>query len=100
MRREQKNCLSPVSLSVFSLVEDLLFDCTRILEYAKIPTVLQSISMLSLRIVNRFRFLIPNTKNETRSRQKGLQKVIIGFSRLLMSSYGSACSDVINMKRI
>ena len=28
--------------SVFSLVPDLLFDCSRVLEYAKIRTVLQS----------------------------------------------------------
>ena len=34
--------LSPVSLSVFSLVPDLLFDCSRLVEYAKIRTVLQS----------------------------------------------------------
>ena len=34
--------LSPVSLSVFSFVPDLLFDCSRVLEYAKIRTVLQS----------------------------------------------------------
>ena len=34
--------LSPVSLSVFSLIPDLLFDCSRVLEYAKIRTVLQS----------------------------------------------------------
>ena len=27
---------------VFSLVQDLLFDCSRVLEYAKIRTVLQS----------------------------------------------------------
>ena len=33
----------PVSLSVFSLVPDLLFDCSRVLEYAKIQTVSQSI---------------------------------------------------------
>ena len=38
----EKNRLSPVSLSVFSLVPDLLFDCSRLLEYAKIRTVLQS----------------------------------------------------------
>ena len=31
-----------VSLSLFSLVPDLLFDCSRVLEYAKIWTVLQS----------------------------------------------------------
>ena len=31
-----------VSLSVFSLVPDLLFDCSRVLEYAKTRTVLQS----------------------------------------------------------
>ena len=37
--------LSPVSLSVFSLVLDLLFDCSRVLEYAKIRTVLQSMSV-------------------------------------------------------
>ena len=29
-------------LSVFSLIPDLLFDCSRVLEYAKIRTVLQS----------------------------------------------------------
>ena len=34
--------ISPVSLSVFSLVPDLLFDCSRVLEYAIIRTVLQS----------------------------------------------------------
>ena len=34
--------LSPVSLSVFSLAPDLLFNCSRELEYAKIRTVLQS----------------------------------------------------------
>ena len=33
--------LSPVSLSVFSFVPDLLFDCSSVLEYAKIRTVLQ-----------------------------------------------------------
>ena len=32
-----------LSLSVFSLVPDLLFDCWCVLEYAKIRTVLQSI---------------------------------------------------------
>ena len=41
--REARESLSPpVSLSVFSLVPDLLFDCSRVLEYAKIRTVLQS----------------------------------------------------------
>ena len=34
---------APVSLSVFNLVPDLLFDCSRVLEYAKVRTVLQSI---------------------------------------------------------
>ena len=38
--------LSPVSLSVFRLVPDLLFDCSRVLEYAKIRTVLQSSILL------------------------------------------------------
>ena len=44
VRREKKKFwrLSPVSLSVFSPVPDLLFDCSRVLEYAKIRTVLES----------------------------------------------------------
>ena len=47
VRREKKICktdsVSPqVSLSVFSCVPDLLFDYSRVLEYAKIWTVLQS----------------------------------------------------------
>ena len=33
--------LSPVSLSVFSLAQDLLFDCSHALEYAKVRTVVQ-----------------------------------------------------------
>ena len=45
-RREKKKrifSISPqVSLSVFSLVPDLYFDYSRVLEYAKIRTVLQS----------------------------------------------------------
>ena len=41
--REKKLGLSPVSLSVFTLVPDLLFDCSKVLEYAKIRNVLQSI---------------------------------------------------------
>ena len=45
LRRREKR-LSPVSLSVFSLVLDLLFDCSRLLEYAKIRTVLQSTTKL------------------------------------------------------
>ena len=32
--------LSTVSLSVFSLAPDLLFDCSSVVEYAKIRTVL------------------------------------------------------------
>ena len=36
----------PVSLSVFSLVLDLLFDCSCVLEYAKIRTILQSLYSL------------------------------------------------------
>ena len=35
MRREGKKRLFPVSLSVFSLVPDLLFDCSRILKFLK-----------------------------------------------------------------
>ena len=34
--------VSPQSRSVFSLVPDLLFDCSRVLECAKIRTVLRS----------------------------------------------------------
>ena len=40
--KEKKPRLSPVTLSVFSLIPDLLFDCSRVLEYAKMRTVLQS----------------------------------------------------------
>ena len=43
--REKKR-LSPVLLSVFSLVPDLLFECSRVLEYAEIRTVLQCIRYL------------------------------------------------------
>ena len=44
VRREKKKRLSPLSLSVFSLVPDLLFDCSCVLERAKIvlQDVLQS----------------------------------------------------------
>ena len=38
-KRASLTRLSPVSLSVFSLVPDLFFDCSRVLEYAKIRTV-------------------------------------------------------------
>ena len=40
-KRASLTRFSPVSLSVFSLVPDLLFDCSRVLEYAKMRTVLQ-----------------------------------------------------------
>ena len=39
---------SVTRLSVFSLVPNLLFDCSRVLEYAKIRTVLQSKSKPSI----------------------------------------------------
>ena len=46
--------LSPVSLSVFSLIPDyipdLLFDCSRVLEYAKIRTVLQSNTYVIIKV--------------------------------------------------
>ena len=44
----KKKRLSPVSLSLFSLVPDLLFDCSRLLEYAEIRTVLQSNQLLNI----------------------------------------------------
>lgn len=37
-------CFFTVSLSLFSFVQDLLFDCSRVLEYAKLRTVLHSIA--------------------------------------------------------
>ena len=40
---KRKKTSLPRSRSVFSLVPDLLFDCSHVLEYAKIWTVLQSI---------------------------------------------------------
>ena len=45
---ERKKRLSPVSLSVVSLVPVLLFDCSRVLEDAKIRTVLQSFKTVQL----------------------------------------------------
>ena len=42
--RALRACESPVSLSVFSLVPDLFFDCSHVLEHATIRTFLQSIS--------------------------------------------------------
>ena len=48
--RTKRASLSPVSLSVFTLVPDLLFDCSRGLEYAKMRTVSQSLAFaVSLR---------------------------------------------------
>ena len=41
-RKAREKRLSPVSLSVFNLVPDLSFDCLRVLQYAKIRSVLQS----------------------------------------------------------
>ena len=41
-KRAREKRLSPVSLSVFNLVPDLSFDCSRVLEYAKVRAVLQS----------------------------------------------------------
>ena len=54
--------LSPVSLSVFSLVPDLLFDCSRVLEYAKIRTVLQSTTEV---------FLKSQLRNHNKSKTEG-----------------------------
>ena len=39
--REPHTPALPVSLSVFSLAPELLFDCSRVLEYAKIRTLFQ-----------------------------------------------------------
>ena len=41
-RKAREKRLSPLSLSVFNLVPDLSFDCSRVLEYAKIRSVSQS----------------------------------------------------------
>ena len=48
----EKKSLSAVSLSVFSLVPHLLFDCSRVLEYAKMRTVLQSTVLYSFYFMN------------------------------------------------
>ena len=61
-RRER---LSPVSLSVFSLIPDLLFDCSRVLEYAKIRTVLQS------NVKSDNTFAVKNRRVKVRRRVKG-----------------------------
>ena len=50
--------LSTVSLSVFSLAPDLLFDCSSVVEYAKIRTVLIIIIIASRnhRLLSAFEF--------------------------------------------
>ena len=55
--------LSPVSLSVFSLIPDLLFDCSRVLEHTKIRTVLQSIVVTSPTTGNTTRIMYVPTMN-------------------------------------
>ena len=57
--------LSPVSLSLFSLIPDLLFDCSRVLEYAKIRTVLQS------NVKSDNTFAVKNRRVKVRRRVKG-----------------------------
>ena len=42
MKFKSTHLFFSLALSVFSLVPDLLFECSRVLEYAKIRTVLQS----------------------------------------------------------
>ena len=42
----RRACEFPVSLSVFSLVPDLLSDCSRVLEHATVRTVLQTTTKL------------------------------------------------------
>ena len=51
-----------VSLYLFSLVPDLLFDCSRVLEYAKIRTVLQS-TVLQTSTLSRFLGYKPSFPN-------------------------------------
>ena len=48
LTRVKRASLTP--LSVFSLVPELLFDCSRVLEYEKIRTVLQSTPLSELRV--------------------------------------------------
>ena len=51
--------LSTVSLSVFSLAPDLLFDCSSVVEYAKIRTVLVIIIIIASsndRLMSAFEF--------------------------------------------
>ena len=50
-RKAREKRLSPLSLSVFNLVPDLSFDCSRVLEYAKIRTVLHSSRIASSSIL-------------------------------------------------
>ena len=66
-----------LTLSVFSFVADLLFDCSRVLEYAKIRTVLQS----SLRLLSRkgvkeaLRNKTKNCRTELTCRGKTIQNL-------------------------
>ena len=65
-------------LSVLSLVPDLLFDCSRVLEYAKIQTVLQSKSKPSISQSGRnfstnFPFRTMSQKNQSERNNLHLQ---------------------------
>ena len=69
--RTARASVFPVSLSVFSLVPDLLFNCSRVLEYAKIRTVLRS--YINLTLINYSQRLHWNKTPEFRSPEKILR---------------------------
>ena len=78
-----RNVSPQVSLSVFNLVPDLLFDFSRVLEYAKIRIVLQSICLLSLIIHE-----IPCEFGE-------VQCIILQFNFILDSKFIFLCVKLI-----
>ena len=59
-RREKKKRLSTVSFTAFSLVPDFLFDCSRVLEYAKIRT--ENLTKRSSLLRPFHHFLVNNVK--------------------------------------
>ena len=66
--------LSPVSLSVFSLVRALLFDCLRVLEDAKIRTVLQSISPFACQPASKLSYFGEQSVPRENARARGRGK--------------------------
>ena len=68
-RKSVSQRLSPLSLSVFSLVPDLLFDCSRVLEYAKNTdcSTVQTVCVLFFQAVNSLKKAVASQQRTRRS---------------------------------